>query len=123
MNDEERQRQMDFIVDQQAQITVRLDQLAEKVDALADSQLRAEGRWTQTEGGIRALLAIAELHEQEIKAHELLISANSRQIAANSKQITALQEAGRETEERLNAFINTVERLISERRDRGPLQG
>ncbi|MDQ3806464.1 MAG: hypothetical protein M3416_21860 [Acidobacteriota bacterium] len=123
MTDEERQRQMDFIVDQQAQFTVRLDQLAEKVNSLADSQLRAEERWTKTEGGIRALLAIAELHEQEIKAHELLISANSRQIAANTKQITLLQEAGRENEERLNVFINTVARLISERRDGGPRQG
>lgn len=123
MNDEERQRQMDFIVHQQAQFTVQLDRLAEKVDSLANSQLRAEERWSQTEGGIRALLAIAELHEQEIRAHDLLSSANSRQIAANTKQITALQEAGRETNERLNAFINTVERLISERRDGGPRQG
>jgi uncharacterized coiled-coil protein SlyX len=123
MTDEERQRQMDFIVDQQAQITVHLDQLAEKVDSLADSQLRAEERWTKTEGGIRSLLAIAELHEQEIRAHDTLISANSRQIAALGEMIAASREAGRETDERLNALINTVERLISESRNGGPQQG
>ncbi|HEV3468150.1 MAG TPA: hypothetical protein VG148_02440 [Pyrinomonadaceae bacterium] len=116
MTDDERQRQMDFIVEQQAHITAKLGTLTEKVDALADSQRRAERRWEQTEGGIRALLAIAESHEQEIRAHDLLISANSRQIAA-------LTKAGRETDERLNALINTVERILSERRDGGPRQG
>lgn len=164
MNDEERQRQMDFILQQQAQITVnvervtvRLDRLTERVDALAeqvdalaeqvdalagkvdalagkvdalaeqvdalaeqvgalaDSQQRAEQRWAQTEAGIRALLAIAEMHEREIRANDI-------QIAANGEQIAALQEAGRETDERLNALINTVERLIDERRNGGPRQ-
>lgn len=75
MTDEDRQRQMDFILDQQAQLTVNLGQLAAKVDRNAD--------------GIASLLAIAELHERELK----------------------------ETDERLNALINTVERHISEGRN------
>jgi septal ring factor EnvC (AmiA/AmiB activator) len=130
MNDEERQRQMDFIVQQQAKFTTQLNSLTErvdaiagKVDAIADTQQRAEKRWEETEKGIRALLAIAELHEQEIRAHDLLSSANARQIAANTRHIAELREAGRETNERVNALINTVERLISERRDGGPQEG
>jgi ABC-type transporter Mla subunit MlaD len=74
MTDEERQRQMDFILEQQAQITVTIGRLSEKVDRTADS--------------VNALLAIAEIHDQEIKA----------------------------TDERLNALVNVVDRYITGRR-------
>ena len=73
MTDEERQRQMDFILEQQAQITVTIARLSEKVDRTADS--------------VNALLVIAEIHDQEIKA----------------------------TDERLNALVNVVDRYITGR--------
>ncbi|MDX6272681.1 MAG: hypothetical protein QOD28_3904 [Acidobacteriota bacterium] len=73
MTDEERQRQMDFIIEQQAQLTVTVARLSEKVDRTADS--------------VNALLAIAEIHDQEIRA----------------------------TDERLNALVNVVERYITGR--------
>lgn len=77
MTDEERQRQMDFIIVQQAQLTVSMGQLTEKVDRLSDKVDR-------TADSVNALLAIAEIHDQEIKA----------------------------TDERLNALVGVVERLI-----------
>lgn len=73
MTDEDRQRQMDFILEQQAQLTVTVARLSEKVDRTADS--------------VNALLAIAEIHDQEIKA----------------------------TDERLNALVKTVDRYIAGR--------
>ncbi len=73
MSDEERQRQMDFILEQQAQLTATVGRLSEKVDRTADS--------------VNALLAIAEIHDQEIKA----------------------------TDERLNVLVNVVERYIEGR--------
>ena len=73
MTDEERQRQMDFILEQQAQLTATVGRLSEKVDRTADS--------------VNALLAIAEIHDQEIKA----------------------------TDERLNVLVNVVERYIEGR--------
>ena len=73
MTDEERQRQMDFIIEQQAQLTVTVGRLSEKVDRTADS--------------VNALLAIAEIHDQEIKA----------------------------TDERLNALVGVIERYITGR--------
>jgi ABC-type transporter Mla subunit MlaD len=83
MSDEERQRQMDFILQQQAQLTATVGRLSETVD--------------RTAHGIAALLTIAEIHEREIDS---------------------IGEAGRATDERLGALINTVERLISEGRGR-----
>lgn len=111
---------MDFIVQQQAQFAADMQRSRAEQE---ERWKKADERWAQTEGGIHALLTIAELHEQEIRAHDILISANDRQIAALGEMIAASREAGRETDERLNALINTVERLISERRGDGPRQG
>ncbi|HEU4598071.1 MAG TPA: hypothetical protein VFS10_23285 [Pyrinomonadaceae bacterium] len=75
MTNEQMERTMQFILEQQAQLTATVGRLSEKVDRTADS--------------VNALLAIAEIHEQEM----------------------------RQTDGRLNALINTVERHISEGRN------
>jgi methyl-accepting chemotaxis protein len=110
MTDEERQRQIDFILDHQAQLTATVGRLAETVDQLAGTVGQLAGTVEQLAGtvdqltgtvdhlaekvdrtadGVTALLAIAKIHDREIK----------------------------ETDERLNALINTVERHISEGRN------
>ena len=89
MTDEERQRQMDFIVEQQAQLTVTVQRLSEKVDGLTDKVDR-------TADAAAALLTIADIHEREIQATDELFKA---------------------TDERLNALIAIVERHISEGRN------
>ena len=96
MTNEEMQRAMDFIVQQQAQTSA-------KIDALTDTQNRAEERWTQTENGIRALLAITEMHEREIQSH--------------TQQILSIGENAKATDERLNALIHVVERQMSNGRN------
>ncbi|HEY6242384.1 MAG TPA: hypothetical protein VIX17_00475 [Pyrinomonadaceae bacterium] len=97
------ERTIAFIVEQQAQAEVRAAQAderskqADERSKQADERWKkADERWASTEGGIRALLAIAEIHEREI---------------------VELREAGRATDERLNALINVVETQISERRN------
>lgn len=103
MTDEEMKRAMDFIVEQQANAST-------KIDALAKSQTRAEERWARTEEGIRALLTIAELHEREIQSH-------TQQIQSHTQQILSIGENAKATDERLNALINAVERQISNGRN------
>jgi uncharacterized protein YoxC len=103
MADEEMQRTMQFILEQQAQLTATVGRLSEKVDRTAD--------------GINSLLAIAELHEREIEALRESVNAVTESVNAVSESVSAVDERGRETDERLNALINTVERYISERRN------
>ena len=103
MTNEEMQRAMDFIVEQQAQSSA-------KIDALAEAQTR------NTEG-IRALLSIAEIHEREINAIGQQVSSMSRDIGTMSRDIGTLGATTRATDERLNALINVVERQISEGRN------
>jgi uncharacterized protein Yka (UPF0111/DUF47 family) len=103
MPDEEMQRTMQFIIEQQAQLTATVGRLSDKVDRTAD--------------GISALLAIAEIHEREIEAMRESANAVRESVKAVSDSLTAVDVRGRETDERLNALINTVERYISERRN------
>lgn len=118
--DEENQRTMKFILDQQAQFTADMQQMRE---AQAQADEKWERRWGRTEEGIRALLAIAEIHEGEIKS---LAETQAAQAQAQAAQAQAQAEAQArtdkqmaETDERLNALVNVVERLISDRRNGG----
>ena len=103
MTNEELQRAIEFIVEQEARSSA-------KIDAIAEAQNRAEERWVRTEEGIRALLAIAEMHEKEIQA-------NSQQISSVSRDVRVLSETTRATDDRLNALINVVEQVINERQN------
>jgi uncharacterized membrane protein YqiK len=113
---EETQRKMDFIVQQQAQFTIDMQQMRE---AQAEADEKWERRWGRTEEGIRSLLAIAEIHEGEIKT---LAEAQAAQAEAQAAQAEAQARTDKqmaETDERLNALINVVEQIISERRNGG----
>ena len=99
----ENQRTMKFILEQQAQFTVDMQRMRE---AQAEADGKWERRWGRTEKGIRSLLAIAELHDQEIK--ELA------KVQAAAQERTDRQMA--DTDERLNALVNVVERIIGDKR-------
>jgi methyl-accepting chemotaxis protein len=86
---ESQQKQMDFLLNQQAQLTATVGQMAEKVD--------------RTAGSITNLLAVAELQAGEIK--DLFES------------LKIVDERTRHTDERLDVLVNTVERIISERQN------
>jgi hypothetical protein len=117
MTDEEIHQTMEFILQQQAQASAKIDALSdiqkEANSAAEERWKRSDDRWTRTEEGIRALLSIAEIHEREI-------ASLGEKIAAVGEKIAAVSENGRATDERLNALINTVERQISEGRNGKP---
>lgn len=95
-SDAETQRRFDFIIEQQAQLTATVGQLAVKVDRTANSTAD--------------LLAAAVLQADEIKdLGESVRAIDERQRAAD--------ERARNTDERLNVLVGVVERIISERRD------
>src|SRR5437879_4496002 len=110
MTSEELQRAMEFIVDQQAKSSA-------KIEALIESQKESDGRFKRTEEGIRSLLAIAEIHEREINTIGHQVSSVSRDVATLSQDIGTLSETTRATDERFNTLINVVERQISNGRN------
>jgi hypothetical protein len=117
MTNEEMQRAMEFIVEQEARTSAKLNALAQsqaEAKKEADERwARADERWARTEESIRTLLSIAKIHEREI-------GGLGEQIGGLSEQIASLTEAGRATDERLNVLINIVDRHISEGRNGKP---
>lgn len=127
---EQTQRTIEFMVQQQAQFQAkseadmqRLRELYEQNEqrwaqneerwASADERwARADERWERTREQILALLAVAEIHAQEISE---LGRAQARQTEAQARA----DARSAEIDERLNALINTVERIIGERRNGG----
>jgi phage regulator Rha-like protein len=114
--DEENQRTMKFILEQQAQFTVDMQQMRE---ALAQADEKWERRWARTEEGIRSLLSIAEIHDGEIKALADAQAATAEVAAATAEAQARTDRQMAETDERLNALVNVVEHLISEKRNGG----
>lgn len=95
---EKTQRTIGFILRQQAQFNADMQRLRETQENSERRWERIERMWERTEGSVRSLHAIAQIHEGEI---------------------TTLAETQAEIGERVNALVNTVEQLISERRNGG----
>jgi predicted nucleic acid-binding Zn-ribbon protein len=96
--EERLQRKIEFILQQQAQFNADMQRLRELHEQNEVRWARTDEKWERTEESVRALHAIAQIHEREIMA---------------------VVESHGDTRERLNALIDTVERVISERRNGG----
>jgi hypothetical protein len=114
---EKSQRTIDFMLQQQARYQAQSEaRQAEShakseadMQSLRELQRQNEERWRRTSEEIRALLAIAEIHEREI------FKLGETQAEARARTDAQMAETG----ERVNALVKTVERLISERRNGG----
>lgn len=106
MANEEMQNTIQFILDQQAQLTIKLDRLGEKVDKIADAQVAHERRTTKLEESFQVLVQLAANTDHRLDA------------LTESQLRTDAQLA--QTDSKLNALIDTVERYISEGRNGRP---
>ncbi|HLL76407.1 MAG TPA: hypothetical protein VK421_14235 [Pyrinomonadaceae bacterium] len=100
--DEEQQRTIDFILEQQAQFAAGMERLRE---AQARAEEKWDRMWGRTNEGINALLAVAQIQSHQIDGLAEAQANTNRQMA--------------ETTEKLDALINVVERIVSERRNGG----
>jgi hypothetical protein len=92
MNEDRIERQMAFIIDQQAKFTT-------DIAALQESQRQITDHIRNLTDALMSLTNI--------------VGAHDNQIAENSKLIAALAEQGKETDSRLNTLIAVVERHVS----------
>lgn len=76
----------------------------------AENQRKSEERQRRNDEGIAALLTIAEIHEQEISKMNERMDVRFAEIATRFQEIG---EKTAETDERINALVNVVERYIS----------
>lgn len=97
------QHNIEFIIRQQIQFSADMERLRASQERAEQRWERIERMWERTEGSVRSLHAIAQIHEGEIAALAQVQAQATSQMA--------------ETDERINALVSTVERIISERRN------
>jgi ABC-type transporter Mla subunit MlaD len=103
MSEEEMQQKMEFIINQQAQFTVDIQQLRESQGKLTDAVIGVVGVVGKLAERVDGLVG----HVEEIAEAQ---KRTDTQIAETNAQLS-------ETNERLNIFINVVERYINEGRN------
>ena len=101
MTNEEMEKTMQFIVEQQAQF-------ASNFQRMEEARGKDSARVTRLEESFQLLVQLAESHD------ERLVALAEAQIRTN-EQIAAINERTAETDERLNALIAVVERYVSNR--------
>jgi|ERR1044072_7766871 uncharacterized protein involved in exopolysaccharide biosynthesis len=87
-----------------------LNTVIEQQAGFAERQAKAEARMDRNDQAIAALLTIAQMHEQELTKTNEQIKERFEQVAATFQDIA---KNTAETDERINALVNVVERYIS----------
>jgi hypothetical protein len=87
-----------------------LNTVIEQQAGFAERHSKAEARMDRNDNAIAALLTLAQMHDQEITKTNDQMNARFEQVAATFQD---LAKKTAETDERINALVNVVERYIS----------
>lgn len=115
MTNEERDRMMEFILQQQARFSVNMEQMQERQAELREAQTELREAQARTQQQIdRNSLQLEHMFGivGSMLDHQHRLAARQEQMQATDE---AMRLAHAATGERVNALINTVERMISER--------
>ena len=99
MSDDQFQRQVDFIVGQQAKFEIAIGKIEE---TLAENAKQIKENTVNIAKLGDIILSLAHYNQGQ-----------DERIAAHDRQIAALIEAGKETDERMNILIKVVERFYN----------
>ena len=134
MTNEDIEKRIEFIIDQQAlfsadmnllkdsqsELTARVDgiamnvdRLSAKIDTLAEIQAQAETRLSRVEESFVLLVQIARISDERLDDLTQKMGQLTEAQARTDNRLAELAEAQVHTEERLNALIDVVDRYIN----------
>ncbi|HWS52625.1 MAG TPA: hypothetical protein VN228_00750 [Pyrinomonadaceae bacterium] len=113
MNEEERQRQVDFIINQQARFAADIQRLGEAQGQMVEAQKRTDESLGKLVEVLNRLAEVTLVGFEEVRG-------NINALTAKLDALTAKQS---ETDDRLNKMILVVERHISEGHHGNPRSG
>lgn len=117
MSSDHIQRQMDFILEQQAKFEVAIAKLEDNLARTAEQSRENTANIAKLGEIILSLANYNEGQDERIAAHDRQIADNEKGIAAliehgleTDVRIAALIEHGKETDKRINDLVKVVER-------------
>jgi hypothetical protein len=109
MTNEELEKAMQFVLEQQAQFVANQQQVSERVFSLeTNMEVMAQAQAEIAQAQAETARALAQLAQEQSRMAQTQTHMN--------EVMAALSEAQRHTEEKLDAFIGVLERYISEDR-------
>ncbi len=117
MTNDERQRLMDFILEQQAATSVKLDQLSDDHKQLLDSHRRDSIRLDRDEGVLKLMIGAGRRGRRDLRETQQIARQNSEDIKALIDSQLLTQHIAREQGESIKRLEETVARS-SERTNR-----
>ena len=110
MTDDERQRLMDFILEQQAATSVKLDQLSDDHKQLLDSHRRDSIRLDQDERVLKLMIGAGRRARRDLRETRQIARQNSEDIKALIDSQLLTQHIAREQGESIKRLEETVAR-------------
>jgi predicted nuclease with TOPRIM domain len=114
MTNEEIQERIEFLIEQQSQLTASVDRFAAKVDTLVEIQANSETRLSRVEESFVLLVQMARITDERLDVLTDRVSDLTDRVSDLTEKMGALAEAEKNSDERLNTLIGVVERHISE---------
>ena len=108
MTNEDRQRTMDFIVQQQAKFAVSMERLEEERIRDQPRLAALEKSYKRIEDVFQRLVALAEITDWRLDRLETTTSVRETKTSALETNMAALAAAQRHADERLSALIDIV---------------
>jgi chromosome segregation ATPase len=108
MSNEDMQRKMEFIVEQQAHITASLQQFDEHWKRIEEERVRDRPRMKELEQSFKRLVELAEISESRLDDLESRSTKLETRNTALETNMAALAEAQTHADERVSALIDII---------------
>jgi hypothetical protein len=108
MTNEDRQRTMDFILQQQAQVAASIQRHEEYFKQLEEERIRDRPRLASLEKSFQTVVELLKIQESRVDRLELKTDSLETKNAALETSMAALAVSQAHADERLSALINIV---------------